>query len=134
MARLIERAENGQVMIAGCGGNCKHEYKYCNNAMEDCPTINEIYEKLALYEDAEEQGLLLRLQVVVGSTVYIISRGKIIPLKIVGIYVNENSIAMYGMNEQHFGYGNVTLYDNKKPIEWFLTKEEAEQALKQMGE
>ena len=33
MARLIERAENGQVMIAGCGGNCKHEYKYCNNAM-----------------------------------------------------------------------------------------------------
>ena len=94
----------------------------------------EMSKEIREWRKLEEKGLLLRFPVVVGSTVYIISRGKIIPLKIDGIYINENSIAMQGVNEQYFGYGKVTLYDSKKPIEWFLTKEEAEQALKQMGE
>lgn len=55
MERLTERFENGQVGVAGCGKNCKYSYKYCENAEERCPVFNEIYEKLAAYEDAEEQ-------------------------------------------------------------------------------
>lgn len=61
MERLTERFENGQVGVAGCGGNCKYNYKYCENARECCPAFERIYEKLAEYEDGEEQGLLLRL-------------------------------------------------------------------------
>lgn len=59
MERLTERFENGQAAVLGCGNNCKYDYKYCNNYLEDCPTIGEIYEKLAAYEDAEEQGRIL---------------------------------------------------------------------------
>lgn len=51
MKRLTERFKNGQVGIAGCGTKCKYDFKYCHNRFEDCPTIDEIYERLAQYED-----------------------------------------------------------------------------------
>lgn len=70
MERLTERFENGQVGTLGCGNNCKYNYRYCDNALENCPTIAKIFKKLADYEDAEEQGLLLRLPCKVGDTVY----------------------------------------------------------------
>lgn len=101
----------------------------------DIYETNRLYpmaDKLAEYEDLEENGLLLKLPCKAGDTVYIVSRQEVIPLKINGIYVNENSIAMYGVNEQHYGYGKVTLYSNKTPIEWFTTKEEAEDFLKSL--
>lgn len=72
MERLTERFSNGQAAVYGCGNNCKYDFKYCNNHLEDCPTINEIYEKLATYEDLEEQGKLLMLPCKVGDTVYTI--------------------------------------------------------------
>lgn len=53
MERLTERFNNGQAAVLGCGNNCKYDYKYCHNAYEDCPTINEIYERLATYEDTK---------------------------------------------------------------------------------
>lgn len=59
--RLTERFSNGQAAVKGCGTNCNYGYEYCVNNVENCPTITEIYEKLAEYEDLEEQGLLLRL-------------------------------------------------------------------------
>ena len=108
--------------IKECEKECVEKYTECHK----CEPFKDVMKRLAEYEDAEEQGLLQRFPVVVGSTVYIISREKIIPLKIDGIYINENLIAMQGVNEQYFGYGKVTLYDSKKIIEWFLTKEEAE--------
>ncbi len=51
--RLTERFENGQVGTLGCGNNCKYNYRYCDNALENCPTIAKVFEKLAVYEDAE---------------------------------------------------------------------------------
>lgn len=51
MERLTQRFENGQVGVSGCGNNCKYEYKYCHNRAENCPTFDELYEKLAAYED-----------------------------------------------------------------------------------
>lgn len=70
MERLTERFENGQVGTLGCGNNCKYNYRYCDNALENCPTIAKIFMKLADYEDAEEQGLLVKLPCKVGDTVY----------------------------------------------------------------
>lgn len=72
MERLTERFKNGQAAVLGCGNNCKYDYKYCNNYLKTCPTITEIYEKLATYEDAEEQGLHLRLPCKVGTQIYTI--------------------------------------------------------------
>lgn len=60
--RLTERFSNGQAAVAGCGNNCKYDYKYCDdNFAGDCPALTEIYEKLAHYEDLEEQGRLIVL-------------------------------------------------------------------------
>lgn len=52
MERLTERFRNGQAVVKGCGTNCKYDYKYCESYLRDCPTIAEIYEKIAAYEDA----------------------------------------------------------------------------------
>ncbi len=58
MARLTERFSNGQAAVAGCGDKCKYNYKYCDFNNGNCPTLDEIYEKLAFYEDLEEKGEL----------------------------------------------------------------------------
>ena len=58
MSRLTERFSNGQVGVAGCGSNCKYDFKYCKFNEENCPTLCDIYEKLAFYEDLEEKGEL----------------------------------------------------------------------------
>lgn len=68
VARLTERFSNGQVAVAGCGSNCKYDFKYCkDNFAGNCPTLEEIYEKLAFYEDLEAKGELL---VVYGANYY----------------------------------------------------------------
>lgn len=50
MERLTERFASGDTLVSGCGDNCKHDFKYCD-CLEDCPTIDEIVERLADYED-----------------------------------------------------------------------------------
>lgn len=67
MKRLTERLSNGQVAVFGCGDNCKYDYKYCYSENTDCPTLEEIYEKLAFYEDLEEKG---ELPIIYGVNVY----------------------------------------------------------------
>ena len=58
MSRLTEKFSNGQVAVAGCGDNCKHNYNYCNPKNGNCPTLDKLFEKLAFYEDLEEKGEL----------------------------------------------------------------------------
>ena len=79
MDRLTERFSNGQAAVYGCGNNCKYDYKYCHNHYEDCPTINEIYEKLARYEDTGfEPGEIEKMRksysLDVGQEVYVLTR------------------------------------------------------------
>ena len=62
MGRLTERFSNGQAAVLGCGTNCEYDFKYCESHLQDCPTIIEIYEKLAHYEDLEEQGRLIVIE------------------------------------------------------------------------
>lgn len=50
MEKLIERFSNGQAAVRGCGNNCKFDFQYCS-ANENCPTLGDIYEKLAQYEE-----------------------------------------------------------------------------------
>jgi len=65
---------NGKYGVLGCGKNCRYEYEYCidfNYTL--CPTISGIIDKLAEYENAEEQGLLMKPPCKVGDTVYWVS-------------------------------------------------------------
>ena len=92
------------------------------------PKYPEIYKKLADYEDAEEQGLLLRLPCKVGDTVYYINfyQGKI----------EEDTVMEFSL-ETYDWY--VRLRQNKWVIlgmfkkDFFLTREEAESALAEKG-
>lgn len=74
--------------------------------------ILKIAEKLKEYEDAEEQGLLLKLPCPIGTTVYAIYDNKVTK----GALIRQSSICF--------------LDDFGKTV--FLTKEEAEQKLKEM--
>lgn len=140
MERLTERFENGQVGVAGCGKNCKHDHKFCENAREDCPTFEDIYEKLATYEDAEEQGRLIKLPCKVGDKVYQISENFIEPCTVETIFLgnytdrNGNCCNMaeiyYDMYDCPYVTAEIYFTDIGKTV--FLTKSEAEAKLKEM--
>ena len=67
----------------------------------------------------------------INEVVYGISRGKIIPIQIDSIQYTSRGIDICGSNEEYFGYGTIHLdINNRIGIEWYRTKEEAEQALK----
>lgn len=67
MNRLTERFSDDNIPVVGCCISCKHDYEYCDPYQGNCPTINEIYKKLALYEDLEEQG---KLYILYNANVY----------------------------------------------------------------
>lgn len=130
MERLTERFENGQVGTLGCGNNCKYNYRYCDNALENCPTIAKIFEKLADYEDAEEQGLLLRLPCKVGDTVWNYSYFGLMKYKVMHLGFNKNG-DLYFDCECGVAYAiRCYIEDFSKTV--FLTKAEAEAKLKEM--
>lgn len=88
----------------------------------------EVVDKLAEYEDAEEQGLLLRLKVAVGKHIYysLHDIGIVVKFTIVKIEIYEDEILF----EDEEG----NMWDEKdfgKTV--FLTREEAEFALAEKG-
>ena len=135
MERLTERFENGQVGVAGCGKNCKYSYKYCENAEERCPVFNEIYEKLAAYEDAEDQEESLRLPISEDTPVYSIeyccgnNKSNRSGMCFRGFCENCNDKAYY-IRESVAKHCSIC--EINKSV--FLTSEEAEAKLKEMEE
>lgn len=91
-----------------------------------------ILEKLADYEDLEEQGLLVRLPCKVGDTVYVPTRNFVSELRITMVSVD--------MHEAYFSWMlNSGIYPNldgfsksKLGKSVFLTREEAEKKLEEM--
>ena len=74
-----------------------------------------VLNRLAEYEDLEEQGLLLRLPCKVGDTVYHVVQGRIVEISNVDLFFLLLSVA-----------------ENRFNNSVFLTKSEAEQKLKEM--
>ena len=131
MERLTE-VEHGTAMVKDCGSNCKYGFEYCRKEdWENCKTINDVIDKLAQYETLDEQGLLLRLPVKVGDTIYTIRYGKennfvVVETKIIEIRQNVNGIFF----EPLISRKAYKIDDFGKEV--FLTKSEAEQKLKEM--
>ena len=101
----------------------------------DCEEIDAVYRKLKEYEDAEEQGLLLRLPCKVGDTIYEVSyenRKYIIREHVVNQFVyisyREPRIEIYCERENGFLLSSIT---GKLDEGLFLTREEAEAKLKE---
>lgn len=119
MERLTKRLQelNG-LCIAECEKECTEGYYECHK----CKPFADVMKKLADYEDAEEQGLLLKLPCKVGDTVFHIHT---IPRlrterKVIAEVKTDSFFLALCVLEGRFG----------KTV--FLTKEEAEQALAEM--
>lgn len=70
MERLTDKIGNTNC-IKGCGSNCKYGFRYCRKEdWENCQTISNVIDKLAEYEDLEEQGRLVKLPVKDDTTVH----------------------------------------------------------------
>ena len=143
MERLTSRFSNGEAFIP--------------NYVSQLYGKGKVAEKLADYEDAEEQGLLLRLPCKDvcesnGDTVYYIFDYEIVECINCGVsldYEGKLWIAL-ACDEHIFPYRNPDPEHDLDPTDWcmnttevmidewgktvFLTREAAEQALKQMGE
>lgn len=64
MSRLTERYKEKVF----CKADCSEMIDYAEDC--ECPHLQKMKEKLAHYEDLEEQGLLLKLPFPIGSTIY----------------------------------------------------------------
>ena len=136
MERLTEKQSSGYDLKAMNGEWCN---KYCEQQrVETCNecVIYQAIQKLAEYENAEEQGLLLRLPCNIGDTIYEVSyenRELVIKEHIVKEFIYRTyrfpRIEIYCENENGFLVcNNIGKLDECL----FLTKEEAEQKLKEM--
>lgn len=102
----------------------------------DCEEIDAVYRKLKEYEDAEEQGLLLRLPCKVGDVLYFAHHDRVISSEVLsakyhaeaenhGVFIRERlTIDVEGVSAE------IDFCDIGKTV--FLTREEAEAKLKEM--
>lgn len=108
--------------------------------------LTEILEKLGEYEDAEEQGFLLRLPCGIGTDIYYIPSEKNLRLNLLDGHGEENRVfhqtvdrITFGKNgwymecdsDLEYGTGRILL-DTSYGVTWFLSSEEAEAKLKEM--
>lgn len=91
----------------------------------DCEEIDAVYRKLKDYEDAEEQGLLLRLPCRVGTIVYVLQSDRIIKVIITRYDCFKDGSIWFCFNH---GCGK-SIAEFGKTV--FLTREEAEAKLKE---
>lgn len=113
MERLTSHGSERREMI------CR--YEDCDICEDNCPQMNEdncqclkeVLEKLAEYENLEEQGKLLKLPCAAGDTVYCIMTS-----------IKGTNPVIFS---QKFDYGMIESFG--KAV--FLTREEAEAALKE---
>lgn len=101
------------------------------------PFADKILTKLAVYEDLEEQGLLVRLPCKVGDTVYRVNAGAkqpIIPMTVSEIhflcYKNERAVRFDAIGKEDMGESCYRLEDIGRIV--FLTREEAKKKLEEM--
>ena len=105
-----------------------------------CYSTKRVIERLAEYEDAEEQGLLLRLPCKVGDTIYvngILGVGEAEEYKVIRVDYHSNlatkrsefyiEALLVSAPENSIGF-----YDKEIGKTVFLTQAEAEQRLKEM--
>ena len=136
MERLTKRDSYGDVYVK------QHDYVTASERIAECEgfeDFEEIFrkkmtdtasERLCEYEDLEEQGLLLRLPVPIGTTVY-----EFEPLNKTVKECTKRTVIKYTVYDDSiwFNFADGYMKDIKdfgKTV--FLTKEEAEQKLKEM--
>lgn len=126
---IIQHCENKTFLYETVGRNIDFETTELTDAIKEYwehKQVKEYLEKLKRYRDLEEQGLLLRLPCKVGTKVYAINRiidyGEVGDEATYSYSIIEREFQIYMMME----YGELVF---GKTV--FLTKDEAEQKLKE---
>ena len=127
MERLTERYKDpivNTVLIKECGDKlCKN---ICDDIEYDCSKceLEKVLEKLAIYEDLEEQGLLVRLPCPIGVTVW----------DICGMDIRESVVSEIECSKdgKWFLWANEGKWLGELNNLVFLTREEAEKKLEEM--
>lgn len=132
------------ICIEVCEKECTEGYYECHK----CKPFADVLIKLAEYEDAEEQGLLQRLPVSIGSDVFYIPSkanfglnvlhhheefNRVYHQKIARIHFTENGWYAEGNLNLEYGVVDRIFVDKLYKETWYLTKEEAEKALAELG-
>ena len=141
--------------LKNCMEDCQYDNEYCGT--DECPVINAAINKLAEYERAEEQGLLLKLPCKeaysqAGNTVYFIFEDEIVECMHCGLNISGIDGKGYitiAADEDIFQYRSANPEHDLDPTEWckdtvdvnvdeigrtlFFTRKEAEKKLKEMG-
>ena len=117
MERLTEKIGNTNC-VKGCGSNCKYGFQHCRTEdWENCKTIDDVIDKLAEYEDLEEQGRLIKL-----------------PCKDVYFIVDANN-PKYAL-VMRMSVRELTIYEiesiDKENCKYFSTEEKVEAKLKEL--
>lgn len=138
MERLTEYMGNGKDYESINPIDTPYEYGKAN--------LQALINKLAAYEDAEEQGLLLQLPCKIGSDVYIVPSemnfrmnifaghpedNRVYHQKVALITFTEKGWYMECDKDREYGTDRILLEKMYKET-WFLSQEEAEAKLKEM--
>ena len=118
MERLTERVNDGLIMTKqDSGDNVSYYWDWDEENFK-------VVEKLADYEDAEEQGLLVRLPCNVGDLVFIIDGENICRRKVKSIKILSTAIEI--------STSDIIFHKESFGETVFLTREEAEKKLEEM--
>lgn len=136
MERLTERTADGILVKENYSENALRTFYQCFGGKPNANYSNCAMEKLAAYEDAEEQGLLLRLPCKVGDKLYRITpyaKEPIITTHVLQInikqFFNEKIIVRIDVMDK-MGESCYFLDDIGKKV--FLSRAEAEAKLAEM--
>ena len=126
MKRLTERVNDGLIMTKqDSGDNVSYYWDWDEENFK-------VAEKLATYEDLEEQGLLVRLPCKVGDIMFRINKGAknpVIELTVTQIDITTRS---YNLEVIDRDCGELMCFKNDIGKTIFLTREEAEKKLEEM--
>lgn len=119
MERLTQRENDKLIMVKQDNGEYIPAYRDEDNF--------KAIKKLADYEDAQEQGLLVRLPCSIGTTVWDICGG-------MDIDIRENVVSglEYGKDGRWFLWVNEDEWLGELNVLIFLTREEAEKKLEEL--
>ena len=124
MERLTDYSDDECTYIIGVGNKtCEEFCKYVVDGCRNC-YIQQVFKKLADYEDLEEQGLLVRLPCPIGTTVWDIYG--------TGIRKNVVSGIEYGKDGRWFLWANEDECLGELNVLVFLNREEAEKKLEEI--
>lgn len=135
--RLIQIKYNGIVSRKReeTGILCSTYCDLCSQGGGNCEYVSEMIKKLAEYETAEEEGRLVVLPCKVGDTLFCFSRVKIYLFKVrcIRIYEERTEIELwYAGDEENLKFWHITISEQDIGYGFFLTRGEAEKALKEM--